>query len=94
MNKQSVQLEESMVTLPRHEYTRLKQEARAYRVLATKVFELPLKDSIDQVVVDFKKTDIYSDGFLLDLESGLRKSSYPQKYGAKATQKRSRKISR
>ncbi len=87
-----MQLEKNTITLSMHEYARLKQEAHAYRVLATRVFELPLKDSIDQVVVDFKTTDLYSDEFLADLESGLRKSSYPQKYGTKTTQRRSRRI--
>ena len=34
------------------------------------------KDFIENVIVDFKATELYSDEFLRDLEDGLLKSSY------------------
>lgn len=67
------------VTLPKQEYLRLKQQAEAFRTLAAKMFELPLKDSINEVVADFRVIDLYSEEFLTDLEDGLRKSSYGKK---------------
>jgi len=69
------------ITLPKQEYLRLKQQAQAYRNMATRVFELPLKDPIAGVVSDFKDSGLYADDFLVDLEDGLRKSSYADKYG-------------
>ncbi|MEJ2726287.1 MAG: hypothetical protein P8175_16930 [Deltaproteobacteria bacterium] len=37
-----------------------------------KVFE---KDEIASILADFEATDLYEDGFIKDLEKGLRKSS-------------------
>ncbi|EKD33136.1 MAG: hypothetical protein ACD_76C00086G0001 [uncultured bacterium] len=68
------------VTLPKKEYLRLKREAEAYRNIATKVFELPLRDPVGEVVSDFRVDGLYTDEFLMDLENGLRKSSYAKKY--------------
>ena len=65
-----------VVTITKDEYARLERESAAYRKIAAKLFELPFVDSIDAVVKDFKDTDLYSDEFLKDLESGLRASSY------------------
>lgn len=53
------------------------------------MFELPLRDPIDEVVADLKAIDLYTDEFLLDLEDGLRKSSYAKKYANQTTRKRS-----
>ena len=69
------------VTLPKQEYLRLKQQAQAYRSMVAKLFELPLRDPIDEIMADFQDTNLYSDDFLTDLENGLRKSSYAKKYG-------------
>lgn len=77
------------VTLSKQEYLRLKQQAQAYRIMAARMFELPLRDPVDEVVADFKATDLYTDEFLADLEDGLRKSSYAKKYANQTTQKRS-----
>lgn len=79
MTNQTKQLN-NPVTLPKQEYLRLKQQAQAYRAMVTKLFELPLRDPIDEVIADFCDTDLYSDDFLTDLEEGLRKSSYSKKY--------------
>ena len=68
------------ITLPKQEYLRLKQQAQAYRSLATQLFELPLRDAVGEVVTDFRDTNLYVDEFLTDLEQGLRKSSYAKKY--------------
>ena len=75
------------VTLSKQEYLSLKQQAQAYRALAAKVFELPLKDPITEVA-DFKTAGLYTKEFLADLEDGLRKSSYARKYANQASPKR------
>jgi len=64
------------VTISKTEYTRLRRQAAAYKKLTARFFEAVVKDSILEVVEDFHKTNLYSKGFLRDLESGLRKSSY------------------
>ena len=76
------------VTLSKREYLRLKKQAEVFRTMTAKMFELPLKDPVDEVIVDFRATNLYSDGFLVDLEGGLRKSSYVKKYAHQAAQKR------
>lgn len=68
------------VTLSKTEYSRLRDQARAYRSLAAKVFELPLRDPIGEIAEDFKMTGLYSEYFLRDLESGLRKSTYAKRH--------------
>lgn len=77
------------VTLPKTEYESLKRQADAYRKFAEKFFELIVKDPIEELVEDFRKTNLYTKEFLRDLESGLRKSSYAKKYGNKAASQRS-----
>ena len=76
------------IALPKQEYLRLKQQSQAYRTMAARMFELPLRDPIDEVVADFRATDLYTDEFLTDLEDGLRKSSYTKKYANQTAQKR------
>ena len=75
MSNHTVQLSD-VVTLPKQQYLRLKQQAQAYRSMTARMFELPLRDPIDEVIDDFKATNLYIDEFLEDLEDGLRKSSY------------------
>jgi len=38
-----------------------------------------IKDPIEEVINDFRKTNLYTKGFLADLEDGLKKSSYAKK---------------
>lgn len=71
------------VVLPKTEYKKLKRQAEAYRKFAEKFFDLAIRDPVEEVVEDFRKTKLYSENFLKDLESGLRKSSYKKKYGNK-----------
>jgi hypothetical protein len=73
------------VTLQKNEYQRLKRQAEAYRKFAAQIFEVAIQDPVSSIVDDFRKTDIYSDTFLSDLESGLRKSSIAKKHGNTAT---------
>ncbi len=68
------------VTLPKQEYLRLKQQAQAYRFLAARLFELPLRNAVGEIVTDFRDANLYTEDFLNDLEQGLRKSSYAKKY--------------
>ncbi|MFA4831024.1 MAG: hypothetical protein WC862_01845 [Patescibacteria group bacterium] len=76
------------VTLPKQEYLRLKQEAGAYRSMAAKVFALPFRDPVGDVVADFRAADLYTDEFLTDLEDGLHKSSYTKKYANQTSRAR------
>jgi len=69
----------STVTLPKTEYLKLRKQAVAYRKLVGKVFESVVHDPVEELIDDFRKTDLYADEFLRDLESGLRKSSYSKK---------------
>ena len=67
------------VTITKTEYQKLQNQSKAYQKLASNVFQFALKDPIQEVVDDFKKTDLYTDEFLIDLEDGLRESSYAAK---------------
>ncbi|MDP4010619.1 MAG: hypothetical protein Q8P72_00140 [Candidatus Roizmanbacteria bacterium] len=87
INQNTTQLGDD-VTLPKQEYLRLKQQAQAYQTMVARMYELPLMDPIGEVVADFKNTDLYTDEFLVDLEDGLRKSSYTKKYANQTTQSR------
>ena len=65
----------STITLPKNEYLKLKRESTEFRRLSARIFEIAV-DDVTNVVEDFKKTNLYTDEFLADLEDGLRKSSY------------------
>jgi hypothetical protein len=75
------------ISVPKQEYLSLKHQAQAYRNLVSSVFKQPLKDPVAEVVGDFKKTDLYTGEFLNDLEDGLSKSSYKQKYANQGIEK-------
>ncbi len=77
------------VTLPKTEYKQLKQQAEAYRKFAARFFEAVLQDPVGEVVEDFRNTNLYSKGFLKNLEKGLRRSSYAKKYGSQTLKRRS-----
>lgn len=67
---------EKTISLSKTEYLRLKRRASAYQRLMSRVFESSLKDPVDEVVEDFRVSKLYEEGFLKDLEDGLKKSSY------------------
>lgn len=64
------------VTISKTEYQKLKKQSDAYKKFAGRLFEAVIKDPIGDVAMDFRKTGLYTEGFLRDLEKGLRKSSY------------------
>jgi hypothetical protein len=64
------------ITIPKAEYKKLQQQAKAYQKLTGQLFKSIIRDPIQDVIQDFRKTDLYTDEFLKDLEGGLRKSSY------------------
>ena len=66
----------SQVTISNQEYKQLKRQGAAYRKLAARLFQSVVKDDVASVVRDFASTNLYSKGFLTDLEKGLQKSSY------------------
>jgi hypothetical protein len=63
------------ITIPKTEYRKLLSRAKAYEKLAGSIFENVIKDPVNEIVSDFQKTNLYTDGFLKDLEDGLKKSS-------------------
>ena len=69
-------IKEKITTVSVSELNLLKKKARAYERMAARVFELPLRAPIEEVVSDFKATGYYAADFLKDLESGLKKSSW------------------
>lgn len=66
----------SEIIISKKEYIQLKNQSNAYKKIATKLFSAVVKNSVEDVIADFKRTKLYTDKFLLDLESGLSKSSY------------------
>ncbi|MEK7634539.1 MAG: hypothetical protein AAB396_01475 [Patescibacteria group bacterium] len=67
------------ITIPKTEYSKLKRQAEAYKKLSSRFFESIVKDPIGEVVNDFRKTNLYAEEFLSDMEDGLRKSSCAKK---------------
>ncbi len=67
------------IVISKKEYQKLQKQAKAFQKLTGRLFETVLTDSVETVVDDFRKTNLYSEGFLSDLESGLRKSSYAKR---------------
>lgn len=68
------------ITITKTGYRQLRRCAEAYKKLLEEFFESFTTDSIDGVVEDFRKTDLYTEEFLEDLKSGLNKSSYAKKH--------------
>ncbi len=81
------------VIITKTEYRQLKRQAEAYQKILAEFFDSITREPIDLVIQDFRKTDLYTEEFLKDLESGLRKSSYAKKHGNKTFKKRSPRIS-
>jgi len=69
----------SNVTIPKIEYLKLKHQADAYKKLSGRFFESVIKDSVEEVVEDFRRSNLYTKEFLADMESGLRRSSFAKK---------------
>lgn len=67
------------VVISQRELSKLVRQSRAYKKLASRLFEIVVKDPVSEVVEDFAQTGLYSKGFLRDMEAGLRKSSYGRK---------------
>lgn len=67
------------VVVSRNEYQKLRKQAKAFQKLAGRIFESVITDSVEVVVEDFRKTKLYSEAFLSDLEEGLKKSSYAKR---------------
>lgn len=64
------------LTIPKNEYDLLNQQALAYKNLVSRLFEFIVKDSEENLINDFRLTNLYSEDFLNDLKSGIHKSSY------------------
>jgi len=64
------------VTISKKEYNSLKQKSDAYNKLVSRFYESIVIDTVEDVIEDFKETNLYSNEFLSDLEDGLRKSNY------------------
>ena len=66
----------TQVTISKKEYEQLKKQSRAYKSKAVNFFATIIRSPIKEVVDDFRKTGLYEDKFLIDLEKGLKRSSY------------------
>ena len=66
----------SEVAISKEEYRQLKQQAKAYKKLTGHLFEFVIRDRVEDVVKDFRKTKLYTNEFIKELEDGLQKSSY------------------
>lgn len=64
-----------VVAIPKIEYEALQKKAKAYEELAGLFFRKAKESSIEDIVEDFRKTGLYSRGFLKDLKNGLDGSS-------------------
>lgn len=64
-----------LITISKKEYKILVSKAKAYEKLSESFYKNALNDSVESIVSDFKKTNLYTDEFLRDLEGGLKKSS-------------------
>lgn len=82
------------VTIPKTTYERLKRHAEAYRRFATNVFEAVVHDPIGEITDDFRKTALYTEEFLYDLDAGLRKSSLVKRHAHRTIKARSQRTSR
>lgn len=82
------------VTIQKTTYERLKRHAEAYRRFAAGFFEAVVRDPIREITDDFRKTALYTEEFLHDLDAGLRKSSLEKKHGTGAPAARSQRVSR
>lgn len=82
------------VTIPKITYERLKRHAEAYRRFAANFFEAAIRDPIGEITDDFRKTTLYTEEFLNDLEAGLRKSSLGKDHGHRTVANGSRKSAR
>lgn len=64
------------IAIPKTEYRRLRRQADAYKKIAGNLNELLLRDSVSELADDFRKTGLYAEEFVDDLQKGLRRSSY------------------
>ena len=63
------------ITISKSEYRKLVAKSKAYEKLAKTIFEDAINESVNDIVSDFKKTNLYSEEFLSDLKEGLNQSS-------------------
>lgn len=61
------------ITISEKEYRSLKLQAEAYQKISGQLFASVVHSPIEEVMSDFRKTELYTDEFLQDLEDGLRK---------------------
>lgn len=62
----------SKITISREKYKALLFEANAYRKLASTIASQAIERPVSEIVASFRATNLYSKGFLSDLDSGLK----------------------
>lgn len=82
------------VTIPKAKYEQLKRYAEAYRRFAAGFFEAAVRDPIGEITDDFRRTALYTEEFLHDLDAGLRRSSLAKKHGTGFSAARPHRVSR
>ncbi len=63
------------ITIDKEEYMSLKRDATAYRRMASTFFKKAISTPVADTISDFRNSNLYTESFLNDLESGLLKSS-------------------
>ncbi len=82
------------ITIPKRTYEQLKRHAEAYQRFAADFFEAAVRDPVGEITEDFRKTALYTEEFLHDLDVGLHKSSLAKKHGTGTVAARSQRVSR
>ena len=59
------------ITISKTEYQRLIVQSNLYKQLAGKIAESLIEIPVEDVVEDFRSTNLYTKGFLRDLRDGL-----------------------
>ena len=67
------------IAVPKNEYRRLRRQADVRKKIAGSVHALLLRDSVSELADDFRKTGLYEEMFVSDLEQGLRRSFWETK---------------
>ncbi|OIO44697.1 hypothetical protein COU05_01330 [bacterium (Candidatus Gribaldobacteria) CG10_big_fil_rev_8_21_14_0_10_37_21] len=80
------------ITVSKIEYKKLKKQADAFKLFAGYFFASLVADSPQDVINDFRKTNLYTESFLKDLKEGLADSSYLKNYGDKTTKTKIRNV--
>ena len=58
------------IAIPKREYKRLLNTEKAYKKIAGQIYKTVIDSDVKDVVSDFRKSKLYTEEFLTDLEEG------------------------